>query len=352
MRNKAVLVVLPVLAACAVFGPSLLPPWRTVDHLKLPHGKHAGMGVECVSCHEAVPASQALGDNLVPGHAKCQECHDVVNTAECTFCHTDPKTVRVREARYSNLNFAHKNHIERVKGDCQRCHVTLPEAGKNVGLRIPMSTCRGCHNHNEDYQAGNCDKCHKDLNAEKVKLMEGFAHQGNFGTEHRLAARSSSSSCFACHTQAFCVDCHTATPAVRVEVQNPDAVTRQFIHRNDWLSRHYMEAEADPAQCYRCHQPTFCADCHKRQNLTPSASDPRNPHPRDWVMPGSREFHGTAARRDIARCAACHDNGAQSNCVSCHRVGAVGGNPHPPGWNIDHNRQDIRLNGMCQSCHG
>jgi hypothetical protein len=42
--------------------------------------------------------------------------------------------------------------------------------------------------------------------------------------------------------------------------------------------------------------------------------------------------HGRAARRDIASCAACHDQGAASNCVRCHKVGAFGGSPHPPGW--------------------
>ena len=50
-------------------------------------------------------------------------------------------------------------------------------------------------------------------------------------------------------------------------------------------------------------------------------------------------------------CAPCHDQGAASVCVTCHRVGGSGGTPHPPGWSDAHPRADISRNGMCLICH-
>jgi hypothetical protein len=77
----------------------------------------------------------------------------------------------------------------------------------------------------------------------------------------------------------------------------------------------------------------------------------RSPHPPGFSFPGSPDFHGPAARRDIASCASCHDQGAASNCVSCHRVGGIGGNPHPASWLARHDAREIAGNGMCLACH-
>jgi hypothetical protein len=123
------------------------------------------------------------------------------------------------------------------------------------------------------------------------------------------------------------------------------------MHRGDFLGRHSVEVAADPASCRRCHGQSFCDSCHQAEGLTAQAKNPRDPHPAGWSIPGSRDFHGPAARRDIASCAACHDQGARSNCVDCHRVGGIGGNPHPPGFTQRHDRAEIRRTGMCLYCH-
>jgi hypothetical protein len=63
----------------------------------------------------------------------------------------------------------------------------------------------------------------------------------------------------------------------------------------------------------------------------------------------SAEFHGDAARRDIVSCASCHDQGANSNCITCHKVGGTAGrSPHPRGWNPTTSK-DTK---MCKMCHG
>lgn len=280
------------------------------------------------------------------------ECHaEEKENGKCAMCHTSAKTAEKWPQRVPTQNFNHVAHLERTQEDCTKCHKQLPEP-KKEHAGVTMGACLNCHEHKVEFQAGRCDRCHVNLPAERLKPLENFSHQGNFVMEHRFAARSSADSCMVCHTQSQCVACHNATPPVRLELQQPMAVQRNLIHRNDFVSRHSLEAQADPAQCYRCHGNSFCVDCHKVQNLSPAGDNPRNPHPtRGFVQRGTADFHGDQARQDVQRCAACHDQGPQTNCINCHRVGGPGGNPHPTGWTMDHSRQDIRLNGMCQYCH-
>lgn len=114
---------------------------------------------------------------------------------------------------------------------------------------------------------------------------------------------------------------------------------------------HAIEAKANPVLCRRCHGTSFCENCHSLQNLTSNSLDPRNPHPPGWTIPGSPQFHGVAAQRDITSCASCHDQGPSTNCIKCHRVGGVGGNPHPLGWLSHHGYQEMRSNPICLYCH-
>jgi hypothetical protein len=73
-----------------------------------------------------------------------------------------------------------------------------------------------------------------------------------------------------------------------------------------------------------------------------------NPHPPGWVGPARADNeHGRAARRDPVSCAGCHGGAGEALCVSCHRVGGVGGNPHPPGY-----RSNQPMTALpCRQCH-
>jgi hypothetical protein len=215
----------------------------------------------------------------------------------------------------------------------------------------PMDACLSCHEHKQEYSAGRCGGCHLDLRKYRLEPLSTFSHQGDFVRELGASARATAETCAQCHEQTFCSDCHAKTVSTKIEVKFPERVDSYFIHRNDFISRHAVEAQAEPATCRRCHGSSFCENCHQAQNLTPFGSNPRDPHPSGWSFPGSANFHGTAARRDILSCAGCHDQGAQSICVDCHKVGGVGGNPHPPGWEARHGRDEMMHNGMCHACH-
>jgi hypothetical protein len=123
------------------------------------------------------------------------------------------------------------------------------------------------------------------------------------------------------------------------------------VHQKDFLGRHPVEERADPDSCQRCHSAQTCQTCHEHSGVSAGSAGALNPHPKGWTLPGSGVFHGDAARRDITSCAACHDQGAASNCVTCHSVGGIGGNPHPSSWQSHHSLAEAQRDGRCVACH-
>jgi hypothetical protein len=250
------------------------------------------------------------------------------------------------------VRVSHAEHLERTKDDCKTCHTSFPEPLRTPAMKPQMAACLSCHEHRSDYDQGKCAKCHLDLTRYPLAPIADFSHAGNYVRTHMDDARSGADRCATCHEQSFCADCHARTVPMKIELKLPERVDADFIHRGDYIGRHVADAQAEPATCRRCHGSSFCDSCHRAQNLTPFGANPRDPHPPGWVLPGSAQFHGTAARRDITSCAGCHDQGARSICVDCHKVGGVGGNPHPAGWTDRHPRESIARNGMCLACHG
>lgn len=341
-----------VLVACAglmVACATLTTKFGTkiVDQLKVPHAAHQSAGVKCAKCHKGIAESRSLSSDLMPKKAQCGGCHDVADPAMCDQCHTDPKAAVALERKEVHLNFPHGLHLAKpeINGECSHCH-----SSAEPPTRPAMEACTGCHNHEEDYQQGRCSMCHQDLTRYQLRPVADFSHEGNFLREHRLSARSAGASCTQCHEQTFCVECHGKTEALKVEEMFPERVDRSFIHRNDYVGRHTVEARADSASCLRCHGKSYCEACHASHALTPQAPGTLNPHPSSYGGTGP-SAHGAEARRDIVRCAACHDQGANSICVNCHVSGGVGGNPHPASWVARHSREEIRTNSMCQVCH-
>lgn len=349
--KRAPLLLLLAVAACARVGAPAGQRPKEADDIRISHAAHAKANVPCLACHEEIYDAKTLEGRFLPPESKCLECHkDKKAQGNCGFCHRDPSAPGTYAAKVPSLRLSHAEHIDRVKEDCARCHLKLPELTRAESTVPPMSTCTNCHEHQAELDSSKCNGCHVDLRRFPLRPVSLFSHQGNFVRQHGPAARASAEGCAQCHDQTFCADCHARTLPLPVEIKFPERVTADFIHRADYLSRHAVEARADSALCSRCHGQSFCESCHTAQNLTPAATNPRNPHPPGFAFPGPNG-HGPAARRDIASCASCHDQGAKSNCVDCHRVGGVGGNPHPMGWTNKHPRDEIDRNPMCLSCH-
>jgi hypothetical protein len=335
-------------AACATIWTKVAPQR---DAIRSAHSTHQEGQVECLACHEDIFEATALGMATLPSEKKCMECHKEQKAkGECGQCHTQPEKPLTHPKRSYGLNFDHASHLERNE-DCGVCHKQLAEKEPLANPAPAMETCLGCHEHKQQFASGTCDNCHKDLQRFSLKPITSYAHDEGFLKNHASSARASGQSCTQCHDQSFCTDCHTGTGGGRIDARLPDRVDRQFIHFADYLSRHSTEARADASTCQQCHGQSSCQSCHLEQNLTPEGKNAMDPHPRGFNTPGSPDFHGEAARRDIASCASCHDQGAKSNCVECHRSGGTGGNPHPPGWSLRHGPEEINRNAMCVACH-
>lgn len=332
------------LAACASFVGGVA---SRRDHIRIPHARHAKADVDCISCHETVYDATDLSKVDAPKQKTCTGCHKEEQD-RCGFCHTNPDAPQTYAWRDRGMKFDHVKHLERTQEDCKVCHQELPEPYATEALAPKMETCFGCHEHQQQWADGACDACHVDLARYGLRPLSAFSHRADFVKHHRLEARAAPAACAQCHEQRFCTDCHASTSVQKADLTWPERVDRGFIHRNDFLSRHMVEARADEALCQRCHGQSFCQDCHAKQGLLPGDGRGVNPHPAAYAE-GSA--HGRDARRNVSSCAACHDQGAASNCVTCHRVGGVGGNPHPVGWTLRHGQEEVGRNAMCQVCH-
>ena len=248
------------------------------------------------------------------------------------------------------LTFDHVQHLERVEEDCTKCHSRLSEPRQQGPISDGHAACMKCHEHAQHYADASCATCHVDLAAYAYLPTTQLSHQGDFLRRHANVARAATQTCNTCHDANFCLDCHAKTAMVPVETKLIDRPDRRFIHRPDFVGRHAVDARADPASCQRCHSPATCQTCHEHERVAAGWS-PVSPHPPGWGLPGSGQFHGDAARRNIASCAACHDQGDNSNCVSCHKVGGIGGDPHPGGFGSHHSLSEAQQDGRCVACH-
>jgi hypothetical protein len=300
--------------------------------------------VPCSACHDlsgAKALDPAARHVKLPAHASqtkpCSDCHD-----------KDPAPIASRPPREYRFTFSHADHLPRVKGDCKACHVKLMDRGDTQSPTPPMAACTGCHVHQKAFAEARCMPCHKDLKGYKPETA--FKHEGQWLRTHGKLAKSSAETCAQCHDQTYCVACHSpATAATKIELQYPERVGASYIHRGDYVGRHVVEAQASPQTCRTCHGSGFCDACHAANGFSPNATGPHilpASHGAGWV--GGPNRHAGEARRDIASCAACHDQpGTQNTCVGCHKTI----NPHPASFLSNHSHGDISKNAMCRTCH-
>jgi hypothetical protein len=333
--KRVAIAAMVALAACAgVLG------LRHDGPQAFPHRKHVLAGVACTSCHAGLGSDDGTALH-VPDEATCATCHAKPHdTRPCLTCHARPEALaQLAEAR-DHLTFDHGRHLPRTKNNCMRCHVGVADGDDH--LRPPMATCYRCH----DERARRCDGCHKDLEDTNQQPQSHLAHDGDWMRDHGVRAASSADVCASCHREQFCATCHgqsvAALPA-SVHLADPFGPS---LHRAGFAARHALEAKAEPGACQTCHQPERCAGCHVEKGV--AGGGRRSPHPVGWVGPAAADnAHGREARRDPAACAACHDGAGQSLCVGCHKVGGVGGSPHPTGWS-----SRLPASAMpCRLCH-
>jgi hypothetical protein len=334
------------------------PAARADPPFAFPHGPHVEGDVDCLLCHASIAKATALEARVrhVALPKKLQE--------PCSGCHeTLPRLAPSPRTREFDVRMDHAAHLARPGVKCTSCHAELPDTGQAVPPPVSMNACTACHVHQKAFAEARCTPCHVDMR-KLEKPLQAFAHQGDWPRLHGQLARPSAETCAQCHDQTFCADCHAATTAPgKPSLIFPEELKRDFIHRGDFVSRHMFEADASPASCRRCHGSQFCDACHTQQNWTQrSAVTPHNnPHPQGWgtpPSPGAKPRHAAAARANVVACAGCHDHGADSICVQCHRQGGIASDPvarpngpHPSSFVRRHQGDDKAKNAMCLACH-
>jgi hypothetical protein len=252
------------------------------------------------------------------------------------------------------LHFPHRDHLPRVKNDCTRCHVPAIEGDPHPTATPGHAQCFKCHQMQKFFDDLRCARCHADLSGRLIEPLAKFQHDKDWLNRHGEFTRvpDNAETCAQCHDNNFCADCHTTERLILNSILSREKVTENFIHPGDWIHRHMYFARARPESCLTCHSTKTCLDCHQREGVALPDAGKRNDgfqfHAPGIMDPTSPEFHGRAARRDIVLCASCHDQGLDSNCVPCHQVGGVGGNPHPPGFSSPLSRSGAKV---CRVCH-
>jgi predicted CXXCH cytochrome family protein len=335
---------IPFVAACA--GVLGIKP-REASH-PFEHRAHVLKGIACVQCHAGIVAAEDEGPLHIPGPEQCRRCHEQPHdTRACGDCHGTSYARQGAELARRHLKFEHRKHVAASGGECVRCHAEVGEQQPET-LRPRMASCFGCHQHEGQWAARDCEGCHVDLPGERVMPSTHVVHEGDFVREHGVRAASMRDLCSTCHAERFCAGCHGVTaPALPAKLAF-DAPRLSGLHRAGFRSRHSEEARGQPGLCTSCHGDNFCRECHAREHVGVVAGA-RSPHPAGWLTStrGGGE-HGRGARVDPVSCAGCHGGAGEQLCVGCHRVGGPGGNPHGPGFS---STKDKRADLPCRLCH-
>lgn len=326
---------------------------HTDDNHPFEHRQHVTEGIACTVCHQGIPEAGEEGELHLPDKTVCMDCHeDPHDTNECSDCHgLDFTTTRVGMAKHY-LRFQHSEHLmlPETSGNCARCH---QDVRHSKGTLLPkMGVCLSCHAHEDSFDHADCDGCHQNLKAEMPQPQSHIVHGPNYAEQHSADAAANRALCETCHSQSQCASCHGVNVAALPARLNFDRPQLGGMHRAGFRSRHGREALADGAMCVTCHTENSCNDCHAEVGLAAGAGGigtGRNPHPPGWLsLGGGGGEHGVAARQDPVSCAGCHGGAGEQLCVDCHRVGGIGGNIHPPGFDSS---LDRRADQPCVQCH-
>ncbi|HEY3236635.1 MAG TPA: cytochrome c3 family protein, partial [Polyangiaceae bacterium] len=280
-----------VAAACAEQPNPRFPHWLHLAKLECgAPGKSDCLS--CNSCHAVFERDRA---HRTPGEKLCARCHR-------DDAHELRAVLSAKPDRpFGEIAFGHDRHLSMpaIRGQCVQCHKGVLQTGGSASP--PMSECFQCHEHEEQYQRGQCVPCHRQSDVQRLLPQTFLRHEGPFMRRHGQFAMQQKQLCQACHSEASCDSCHDVTQELTVEKRRPDRIQSSFVHRGDFMLRHDIEARAQPSLCTRCHAPETCDGCHVARGVSGNVINGRNPHPPGWVgtNPNTQSFHGREARRDI-----------------------------------------------------
>ncbi len=263
------------------------------DRIVFPHDLHFEEEIACTDCHEGIAGSTAAAQQFFPEMDFCADCHDVDDEDECSMCHTNADEAGdYRRRVYGAGRFSHAAHLAQDM-TCATCHGEPAAASPTVPDK---PDCRVCHETADNYT--DCRLCH----AAAQQLLP-LDHGPSWQNGHGLLALEDLGSCYQCHTENTCQECHSG-----------DNV-RPRSHRLNYAFDHALEARGQEMQCTTCHEdPTYCSSCHIAERILPQDHSQAG-----WVRSAGGGQHATEGVFNLESCIACHDTGAtEPSCARCH----------------------------------
>ncbi len=162
-----------------------------------------------------------------------------------------------------DIYFPHNAHmaVMQQRGDlCMACHpfTGTPKASLSQQQQLTQlanepleAICHECHVVERSAPL-DCKVCHNDINKVRPK-DHGLILGKSYIQHHATAARQNESNCRRCHIQmSFCTDCHFR-----------HNTTQGKKHHLGYRNQHGLDARLDAASCGRCHNTSYCRDCHR-----------------------------------------------------------------------------------------
>lgn len=344
------------------------------DIIKFSHSVHKDIA-ECAECHTKVAESTSLNTRLLPEKSTCATCHDVNDDKNCGQCHYGEKYEPLIQKR-PGMIFNHERHITEEKFVCENCHKGLSDVAysfESANYKPSMEICTDCHN-GRTVAINDCESCH----ISTANLIPTDHKEVSFLRSHKFNALKENSKCQMCHDNSFCESCHVSTTMITEKNSARDFITpyspHKFIdntkqqnitrvHDLNYRYTHGIDLKGKSTECQTCHQTeTFCAECHESKggDFALEGNVPVSHKMPNFVTIGvgtGGGQHALLARRDIERCAACHDvQGADANCILCHtdNDGVKGTNPKTHANNFMSSEEGDWHNdrgSVCYSCH-
>ena len=238
------------------------------------HDVHAENDVKCTLCHNRVAHNDEAVEYTLPGDTK----HENWMTMDgCFRCHSQAADAK-------------------APGACSACHPTdyklTPASHETTSWYAQYGESGGHAKAAKDESAS--------VAAAPVHTEEGEAEE-NKDAEPTLPPAAAINSCYTCHKQAFCDDCHGGLA---------------MPHPADFKTNHSKTGYANPELCGNCHARTaaeakgtaFCNACHH------PSSKPGQP----WLV----SHPGTVRDKGADQCFECHD---ETQCSYCHVNGTAAG---------------------------
>lgn len=182
-----------------------------------------------------------------------------------------------------------------------------------------------------------CYACHEESSIEETVLGPGQTHTPLWVRAHGAESEMADAQCTKCHNLSFCVDCHKGGELnADLKRRTVRLDTAPATHTARFRIVHPLKALGERVeQCYTCHAKQECVDCHDSY---------RSKYPGREIV--SHQKNETWAGMIEAAGAPDH-NFPLDQCQDCHPGGALS----ESDWSSGHAREARRSLSGCQTCH-